>query len=280
MSLIENDYPTLLGASLSSPDLRDYKIAKTSLKTEFPETFSLIMPPVKSQGAVGACVANSIALCAEYFNRIQHGIFKSVSRGYIYGNRIPPQTTGTGMIVRYALQTYCKDGAPLEEDFSEYCEVPQIIEKVQEVKDQLHNSATPYRFTSYIKTLKENEIKTALMDGNPVIIAVKWYDDITLKDYILTSNYEKASGAHAIVIYGWNEYGWKIQNSWGEKWGAHGCAILPYDYPISEAFAIIDTETSDLNIDKPYSSNNIFTKFWVKVCNFFYAVQFKIKTKI
>lgn len=63
-------YIVAFGAEPSDPDIRDYKIAKNSLKSEFPERFELEMPKVKNQGSIGSCVAHSIALVAEYFNKI------------------------------------------------------------------------------------------------------------------------------------------------------------------------------------------------------------------
>lgn len=34
---------------------------------------------------------------------------------------------------------------------------------------------------------------------------------------------------HAFAIVGYNEYGFVVQNSWGEQWGARGFAVLRYD---------------------------------------------------
>lgn len=34
---------------------------------------------------------------------------------------------------------------------------------------------------------------------------------------------------HAIVVTGYNEKGWIIKNSWGEKWGDKGYFYLPRD---------------------------------------------------
>jgi hypothetical protein len=39
----------------------------------------------------------------------------------------------------------------------------------------------------------------------------------------------KELGGHAFAVVGYNERGFIVQNSWGQKWGASGFAILPYD---------------------------------------------------
>ncbi|MBH9552282.1 C1 family peptidase [Inhella gelatinilytica] len=36
-------------------------------------------------------------------------------------------------------------------------------------------------------------------------------------------------GTHAFALVGYNARGFVVQNSWGPDWGAHGCALLPYE---------------------------------------------------
>ena len=270
-----------LGAEASAPDLRDYKIAKASLASEFPECFELEMPPVKNQGSVGSCVAHSIALVAEYFNKVQHNIDNELSVGYIYGNRVFPLNTIKGMVTRYAISNFCADGTPFLSDFPLHCEVPDIIEAVEKVKSELHDSASRFRFTSYVSATKEKEMKTALMDGNPIIFTVDWYDDMKVKDGKFNSSFKTKTGGHAMVIYGWNEEGWLVQNSWGIFWGNLGKAVWPYDYKFKESFAIIDTEDTHLDIKKPWTAKTKFGKWCVRVCNkiycWFYKIFYKIK---
>lgn len=271
-----------LGAEFSPPDLRDYRIAKTSLADEFPETFELdYMPPVKNQGSVGSCVAHSIATCAEYFNYRQHMIVNDISVGYIYGNRVPPLKETAGMTTRYAIANFCTDGAPFLTDFPLHCEVPEIIEAVKKKKEALHNKASKFRFTAYVKVATEREIKTALMDGNPIIIAVNWQDDMKVVNGKIQSEWKSPSGGHAMVLYGWDKNGWKIRNSWSVFWGNFGSAIWPYDYKIREAYAIIDTDDTHLDIDKPYTAKTKFGKWCVRIANqvyaFFYGIKYKIK---
>jgi hypothetical protein len=37
------------------------------------------------------------------------------------------------------------------------------------------------------------------------------------------------TGGHAFALVGYNAYGFIVQNSWGEEWGFHGFAVLPYE---------------------------------------------------
>ena len=280
MEEIKN-YIEAFGAEMSDPDIRDYRIDAASLETEFPEEFELPMPSVKNQGSVGSCVAHSIALTAEYFNKLQYNSDEKISVGYIYGNRVAPLGDNPGMVTRFAISNYCAEGAPLEKDFSIHCEVPEIIYAVKEKKNSLYDPAQKYRFASYIKTATEQEIKTALMKNGPVIIAVDWQKDMCYRSgqFYSTFLYGK-SGGHAMVIYGWNKDGWKVQNSWGEGWGNNGTAIWPYLYKIREAYTIIDADNTTLSIKKPFSTKNPLGKFCVRVLNLIYCLWHKIQYKI
>jgi hypothetical protein len=42
-------------------------------------------------------------------------------------------------------------------------------------------------------------------------------------------------GGHAFALVGFNERGFIVQNSWGERWGASGFALLPYEDWIEHA---------------------------------------------
>lgn len=277
--MVEELFIESLGAYESEPDIRDYKIAGTSLAEEYPDGYELPMPPVKNQGAVSSCVAHAIALTAEYFNSVQLNINEPLSVGYIYGNRVFPLTNGKGMTTRFAIANFCADGTPFEVDFPTHCEVPEIITAVKEKKDQLHDKASKFRFTSYVKVAKEKEIKTALMSGSPVIIAVNWYKDMKVRDGKVVSSFAEKRGGHALVLYGWNKEGWLIQNSWGEYWGNQGCAIYPYDYPIREAFAIIDMNTSLIDIEKPFAASSKFMRQCVRILNKLYCFFYRISHK-
>lgn len=274
-------YTEAFGAEPSDPDIRDYKIAKESLKTEFPERFELEMPKVKNQGSVGSCVAHSIALVAEYFNKRQHNDDTELSVGYIYGNRVFPMSDTKGMVTRFAISNFCADGTPSKEAFPDHCEVPEIIKLVEAKKDELHDIATNCRFTSYLNVKTEAEMKTALMDGNPIIAAVDWYGDIIVnKDDVVESKLKVKAGGHAIVIYGWDENGWKFQNSWGPYWGKDGRATWPYDYKIREHYAIVDLDDSELIIQKPFKAKTKLGRFIVRLFNKAFAWGYQLGMKI
>ena len=265
-----------LGAIFSTKDVRDYRldIAKT---ITFPETFEIGLGVVKNQGAVGSCVAHAIAETIEYHN-MQQGNDNFMSVGYIYGNRRHTLHTGSGLVVRDALKTTCEYGDCAQADFPENKEVPGIIKLFESKVDNLFDEASKAHFEKYYRCYTTDEIKTALINDGPVIFAIPWYHDYKVTpEGILESTLEDKNkgGGHCMVIYGWNECGWMIRNSWG-NWGKNGNAILPYDVPIREAWGIAD-DKSNTPIKKPYNSK--FGKIISKIFNFFINFFSKIFDK-
>lgn len=283
-NIITNDYIEAFGAIKSDPDIRDYRIATIAVqeaKETFPKEFELDMPSVKNQGAVGSCVAHSLATTIEYYNKHQHNEDIEMSVGYIYGNRGTLEHQGRGMVTRVAIANVCAEGDVPNTLFPFNEEVPGIIEKVKSEKDNLEASAEPFRFTSYFKVKTVDEIKTALTKGCPVVFAIDWYKGAKVKDGILTCDFKEITGGHCMVIYGWDERGWKFQNSWGTGWGNNGKAILPFDYKINEAYCVIDEYVGELDIKKPFKAKTAFGKFLIRCINkiycFFYRIWYNAK---
>ena len=249
------DYIESFGAILSPKDVRDYKAACTAAANAFPTEFELEMPAVKNQGTVGACVAHSLATTIEYFNHHQGDGTDEMSVGFIYGNRGTYDYDGVGMIVRQALDRVQKCGSVTKKQCSTYAEVPGIITHVQGQLANYLPDAYPNRITSYYRLDTDDAIKASLMQNGPVVFAMNWFSDIRLVDGVLVTEQVRSNSAHAMVIYGWNETGWKIQNSWGAHWGNNGRAILPYNIERSETWGIVDTYSENLRKKQEEASN-------------------------
>ena len=92
----------------------------------------------------------------------------------------------------------------------------------------------------------------------------QWYKDYKVKNGVLVDGYSEDYGYHALVVYGYNEQGFLVQNSWGKNWGNKGRFILPYDIKIAEARSLIDINNDDYIIpNKP----NKFMEFLYKLLN-------------
>lgn len=251
----EELFTVSLGAIPSPVDVRDYKLKDVALAQSFPESFELKMRGVKNQGSVGSCVAHSLAEIIEYHDFLQNGGTADMSVGFIYGNRRNSGYKSYGMVVRDALDAVVTCGDVTKSEFNVNVEVPEAITKFEASFDKLKSSAYPNRFSKYFRVKTENEIKTALMNYGPVCFAITWYNDMKVENGILKSKCDpnNASGGHCMVIYGWDARGWKIMNSWGIGWGKSGCAILPYDFKLNEAWGITDNIKKD-DLKTPFDS--------------------------
>jgi len=235
-----------LGALLSPKDVRDYKATCVAGAT-FPDRYEVYTPPIKDQGSVGSCVAHSLAEVIEMFNHHQETDNTLMSTGTIYGNREGSDHKGEGMIIRDAIKAVFNYGTAKHESFPYNIEVPQAITQFEEVKAELSSEAYQNKISSYYDISSDDAIKAALTKGDAVIFSIKWYRDAVLMadtNVLYTSKNKKYfSGYHCMVIYGWNEHGWLVQNSWGEEWGNQGKCVLPYDYERAETWGISDGHT-------------------------------------
>jgi C1A family cysteine protease len=254
---------------IESPvDVRDYRIAvdKTAV---FPETYELDIVRIKNQGSTGSCVAHALSEVVEYYNKKQLNKTTEQSICYIYGNRRNSVNKDEGMITREALSNLVKWGDVAKTKCPGNPEVPEAIKQFEAVADSLKEEGMKNRITAYYTCKSEAEVKTALMNHGPVVIAIDWYNDMKVVNGVLTTKYDKKVGGHCMVIYGWNEKGWLVQNSWGKTWGNQGTCIIPYDMTLREKWGVTDDIIEDDNsdIDIPFATKLL--EFLARIINFF-----------
>jgi len=261
------------GAIFSKVDVRDYKMVCTTSVQDFPKEFELETVRIKNQMDTGSCVAHSLSSIIEYYNNIQRNDPAEMSVGYIYGNRSNSEHKEPGMVMRDALDIVVKFGDVPHEYFPYNEETPKAIKLYEKQAENLYEVGYPNRISSYCRVNTISAAKLALSKGIPLLMAMMWYEDMEVDgDGILNTNYIGYAGGHCMFIYGWDERGWKIQNSWGEEWGINGKFILPYEMGMEECWAVMDNIIEDaVHIKKPFKSNTgkFFAKFINKVCNTF-----------
>ncbi len=270
------------GAKRSKTDIRDHKLnpaGSSQYKVTLPDSCILTHPAIKNQGSINSCVAHVAAEICEYYNTKQENDDSMLSVGYIYGTRYI--YTGKGMYLRDALKTLQNSGCASHKEFPYNKEVPKQIELVK--KHGVFQTANQNRISSYfrINTSKINDIKYALVNYGPVMASIKWHsayevdpNDNHLKPMI---NFDANDdcGYHCILIYGYNEEGFLFQNSWGKDWANKGCAVLPYNIHVDEAWGIVDeiyrkdlpgTVDDDIKISIDTTDKPIL-RFAIKVIN-------------
>lgn len=234
------------GAIESPIDLRNYKAICSASTEDFPKEFELWHSKIKNQGMTSSCVAHSLSSVVEYFNYIQEGTDTTFSTQWIYGNRNGSNYRLAGMVTSHALNNLVKYGDCPNSKFSGNDEIPTAINMFEANAITLYPDAYPHRISSYFVLGIESSIKASLMQYGPVVIAVTWRKGTKLEDGLLRLHPETDSeGGHCMYIYGWNEIGWKVANSWGTSWGSKGTCIIPYDEKIREFWGIQDTIFSD-----------------------------------
>ena len=267
-----------LGALFSKPDVRDYTASATL--SDFPDEFELKMPKVKNQKQVGSCVAHALSTVVEYFNQKESGKYTQMSTGYIYGNRRLTLHKGSGMYTKDAIKTVAKYGDVPNKFFPVNVEVPDAIDQFEKFVDSIEEEGYFFKFHEYFKLNDEISIKTSIMENGPALVAMKWFDDIKVVNGVMQTECVKTknTGGHCMVIYGWNETGWKVRNSWGRNWGDSGNVVIPYNVPFKEVWAIRDaTADSSLVVKKPF--NTKFGEKIAKILNAFVLFMYNLFNK-
>jgi C1A family cysteine protease len=261
-----------LGCHLSPVDLRDYKIACASSDI-IPEKFELdVLPNVKNQGSVSSCVAHASASILEYYELLC-GREHKLSTNFIYGiQKHEFEREATGMYLRDACKIISKYGDMLESDCPGNTEVPKCWDKAEKAlaDETKKKNAESFLIKSYFTCDSNKAVKKALMNYGPVLASVYWYDSYQPDiNGVLSTKKSGAKGGHAFMIYGWDERGFKCQNSWGRLWGKSGRFILPYEIPLKEARCFVDATDTDIIIPKRNSFLDIIYKIFNKILNIF-----------
>lgn len=260
-------------SNLVSPyDIRDYRVAVTT--KEFPKAFVLPEVSVKNQGSTGSCVAHACSSVVEFHNKRQEGTDTVFSTEFIYGYRPAGYYVGEGMYIRNALKTLRNVGDCPFIKLSGNHEYAEAMGRVEANLEELKDAAYPHRISTYAKVSSIDEIKQALMDFGYVVVSMPWHKDYKLVDGVYTFTSDENRGYHCVAIYGWDERGWLVHNSWGKNWGQKGRFVVPFDFKWREAWAITDKIIGEGDVVRPADNwfIRIFSPIINKIVNFFRKV--------
>lgn len=258
----------------STFDARDYTI---NADKNLPEEYSCPSKvPVKNQGDKPTCVAHAAASLVEYHHKRQHdNNYRAFSTEFIYGFRDIGYYVGDGMMIRNALKTLQKYGTPFKSDCPGNNDVKEAVKNVNENLQRYKELAYPHRVSTYYRCIGTDAIKTALVKHGPVLVSMNMYNDAKLVDDVYTYNPESGYGLHCVMVYGWNEKGWLIQNSWGTDYAEDGRFVVPFDYHFNEAWGITDTITSDeVNVKKNSKFMDVIYKIYNSIINWWLNLKF------
>jgi C1A family cysteine protease len=207
------------------------------------------LPPVKSQGSQGSCVAWAVGY---YYTTYQEAIERNwdittldhqLSPAYIYNQRDTSDCTNrnSGMSFWDAFTIVKNQGvAPLSlfpYNASDACTQPS---------DSVRSAAYPYRaegfqFINYGDEL--DMLKDLLAQGKPIAVAIPVYESfyrISEDNPVLQppAPGETFYGGHGMLVVGYDDEigGFLTVNSWGPNWGMEGYLYLSYEFVIQNVW--------------------------------------------
>lgn len=226
--------PYLLNVRPSPVDDRDWLAAAIYPRVALPETLDLrnYAQPIRDQGQQGACAAMSGAAMKEYQEALDSGLNEYMSPQFIYNLRADDQE---GMTMRDLMSILRSAGTCREVVFP--------YGSMQKPPQTARDEAARYKIQSYARVTSADELKTALFLNGPCIIAVPVYN-FTERMW-MQYNGENLLGYHAMSVYGYDNNGFIIRNSWSENWGNKGYCIMPYEHfgLAIEAWTTIDEKS-------------------------------------
>lgn len=237
-------------------DPRDYQFEDAVgifAETSLPSKYSLRndMPPVLDQGRLGSCVSNATANALQFCLKKEHEMEFAPSRLYMYYyTRLIEGNVGedTGCVIRDAMKELRTYGGCHESlwpyDISKFTTRPSN-KCTREGRTHLEG----FKYLSVRQN--EKSIKTALVNGFPVIIGVEVYESFESPEAMKTGDLpmpdadsEQLLGGHCMNIISYDDetrrFG--LQNSWGTGTPDHpvgdkGYFTIPYEYVLNKELA-------------------------------------------
>ncbi len=245
----------LFGCLPQPPDERDYKaLARLPAIEILPPYVDLrsFAPPVRNQGALGACVAFACTSLREFMVRRQVYHLSQDTRlihlSPLYNYLKARQLMGdeflgkdSGAYIRNGVKALAKFGCATELEWpydpARFAEAPP---------DYAEAWADVFKIWAYSSINTLAEMKLALAHGFGFVMAVKIFDNVFngLFPLPLPGGFlplptpsSVLISLHALAFYGYRDdpdvagggY-FMFPNSWGREWGLNGWGFLPYQY--------------------------------------------------
>jgi hypothetical protein len=231
-------------------DLRDreYRPPLISLPPQYPEPEKIHEYKKKyvdngmilNQGNQGACTGFGLAAVINYLlwrRNMDKGVksSKKVSMQMLYQlARFYDEWPGEdyeGSSCRGAMKGWHRHGV-CREDFWPYSD-----KKFAEPHSGWDTDAAKRPLGAYYRINKDSisDMQAAIKEVGAIYVSANvhdgWFPKTWEKDgefLLIGSPKNSGRGGHAFALVGYTERGFIVQNSWGEEWGDHGFAVLPY----------------------------------------------------
>jgi len=233
------DIKKRLGWKRDRADTRDhrYLAAFTRLPSFLPEVdLRRFVPEIEDQGDLGSCVAHAITMALRWHIRRSGAVDRELSRLmlYYYGRVIENCVNeDSGLEIRDGIKAVTKYGVCDEKlwpyDVSKFkVEPPKDCQRLGKMWDNL----------TYERVRTQNAyIKSALSEGFPVVFGVMLYESFDSDSVARTGKIpmpdperEAELGGHCMLLLGYKNGRYIVQNSWSNKWGDRGYCYIPETY--------------------------------------------------
>ena len=219
------------------PDQRDY-IYKRKFRFRLPQEVDLRVycSKIEEQKTLGSCTAQALAGNVELLDRKGDGIYRDVSRLFIYYNEREIEGTineDSGAYIRSGIKSLKKWGVCDEKLF------PYDISRFKEKPSrECYADALGRQISLYQRLSGVSDILYCLADGYPVVFGIAIYESFETMRVAasgvvpMPGKDEVMLGGHAVLAVGYDidERRFIVRNSWGEGWGDKGNFTLPFEY--------------------------------------------------
>lgn len=255
-------------------ETNQYNRHATGLRGELPPNYSVLprvsfpvtgvlpasyiisdMPPAGDQGTQASCVAFATGWDLKSYQRKTGNNLSYYSGGginssticspsYIY-NQIKVSDCSSGSFIPTALDLLKTEGV------CTLTEMPYNENTCSTIPSPTQKQSASYNKILSYQTVKldVNEIKTAIYNGNPVVIGIHINDGLdnaplSNGHYIWKKNEYTGGGNHAMLVYGYDDnlHAFKALNSWGSTWKESGSIWIDYSLLITNIFQAYVTQ--------------------------------------
>lgn len=192
--------------------------------------------PIRNQGQQGSCSSFAVTSVIEALGKGK----KRYSPAFLYWmareSQGTPQTDSGASL--YAIIKVATEKGVCQEDDMPYNADTFTLQPSESAFEEANNCKV-----LEAKTVNTNpyDIKSALEDGYPVIVAAQIFDSFSDTNSGFVSHPSKHElskgrsdkhGTHALVVCGYseNERVFVVRNSWGTEFGDNGYCYIPYSY--------------------------------------------------
>ncbi len=197
-------------------------------------------PPAGDQGQVSSCVSWAIDYTAMGWYLRHDGVTGfPLAPMFTYAQLVQGQNVGTTFSATFSIAE--QQGVDAHSDYWQ----GDYDYTTQPTTDEIANAATWKVASHSYLPVNRTAISTALAAGKPLVLAIPVYENF-FSVSSRASDYNTISGPfegyHAIAALGYDSYGVKIENSWGQYWGRNGFARLSWAFVLRYASQVISVD--------------------------------------